>query len=259
MTRTTNRVEFLGHASFTLAGIVEVPSRSPRGGILFSHCFTCNKDLKAIVRISRELADLGWSVLRYDFMGLGGSQGQFQKSSFTTNRQDLAGAFRFLKTTCDHPIFLMGHSFGGAASLSMAQELDVQGVIALAAPSDTRHLAELLQRMDPRIWEQGIGSVSIGGRSYTVERQMIEDFLAFDLAKLVQALSKPLLAIHSTADETVDFRHAYVNCRFGQVPFAANRSLFSLSGSNHLLTNQPGDCKRIAILVDTWCRGLLDP
>jgi uncharacterized protein len=241
-----------------LAGILELPSGEPKGFILFSHCFTCGKDLKAIVRISRSLADLGWGVLRYDFTGLGNSDGDFCHSNFTTNREDLRSAAFFLGREYSPPAFLMGHSFGGATSLSMAMELpSVRGVIALASPSDTYHLASLLEQMNPEIVIRGEGFVTIGGRAHFVKQQMLDDFRSYDLRMAVELITKPILAFHSPTDETVDFRNALVNCglesRTG-APFSGHRSLISLPDGNHLLTTNGEDCVLIAEMSDAWCR-----
>lgn len=258
MARTTQRVQFPGHAQNLLAGIVELPQESPLGFILFSHCFTCNKDLKAIVRISRGLADLGWGVLRYDFSGLGSSQGDFSSTNFTTNRQDLRAASVFLSQEFQPPAFLIGHSFGGAASLSMAMELKtVQGVIAVAAPCDTHHLASLLETMNPEIVAKGQGSVSIGGRYHDIRKQMLEDFRAYDLVATVRAMTKPLLAFHSSSDETVVFQNALVNCGFDSnspYPSSSPRSLISLPNCNHLLTTNDEDCVLVAAVTSSWCK-----
>lgn len=258
MTRTTQRVQFPGHAENLLAGILELPSREPKGFILFSHCFTCGKDLKAIVRISRSLADLGWGVLRYDFTGLGNSQGEFSTSNFTYNREDLRAAAFFLGQRYAQPSFLMGHSFGGAVSLSMATELpSVRGVIAIASPSDTHHLASLLEHMNPEIASRGEGFVTIGGRDHFVKQQMLDDFRAYDLRSIVDLISKPILAFHSPTDETVDFRNALINCGLEsrtKAPFSGQRSLISLPDCNHLLTTNGEDCVLIAEIADAWCR-----
>jgi uncharacterized protein len=258
MTRTTQRVQFPGHAENSLAGILELPSGDPMGFILFSHCFTCGKDLKAIVRISRSLADLGWGVLRYDFTGLGNSQGEFSTSNFTTNREDLRAAALFLGREFALPAFLMGHSFGGATSLSMAMELpSVRGVIAVASPSNTHHLASLLEQMNPEIVNQGEGFVTIGGRAHFVKQQMLDDFRSYDLRSAVELITKPILAFHSPTDETVDFRNALVNCGLesSTMPaFSMQRSLISLPDGNHLLTTNGEDCVLIAEISDAWCR-----
>jgi uncharacterized protein len=264
MTRTARRVEFEGHQGFLLAGIIESPVVTPRGFMLFSHCFTCNKDLKAIVRISRGLADRGWGVLRYDFAGLGNSQGDFRSTNFSTNQEDLRAAHRFLLDS-GHPVdFLIGHSFGGAASMSLADELEVRGVVTIAAPSDTQHLASLLASMDAAIELTGQGSVTIGGRTYTVDKQMIDDFRSHDLPAIVRRMSTPLLALHSPVDETVNFRHAKLNCGFENDSQQhmhdsppKNRSLVCIPGANHLLTTHENDCPFVMEMIDTWCRSLV--
>ena len=262
MVRTAQRVHFVGHADNLLAGIVELPAGSPLGFLLFSHCFTCNKDLKAIVRISRALADRGWGVLRYDFSGLGNSHGDFSRTNFTTNREDLRAAVDFLAREFLAPAFLIGHSFGGAASLSMAMELPtVCGAIAVATPSETFHLARLLEKMNPEIVSNGEGSVSIGGRNYLIRRQMLDDFLSFDLKSTVRRIVKPILVFHSPSDETVAFENAMINCGFDLAPQIElrrlNRSLISLHSCNHLLTTRDEDCVLVAELTDGWCRRVI--
>jgi len=261
MPRTTQRVQFQGHAGNTLAGILELPRENPLGFVLFSHCFTCNKDLKAIVRISRELAERGWGVLRYDFSGLGGSSGDFSQTNFSTNRRDLQLAIDFLASEYAYPTFLMGHSFGGAASMSMAQASLVQGVVAVASPSDTCHLADLLQQMDPSINGTGTGEVTIGGRKYRIEKQMIDDFRSHDLQSLVRSMTKPLLVFHSPTDETVGFFHAKLNCGWDDdlrtTSPKHNRSLISLPNCNHLLTTSDEDCRFVAEMSDAWFRRIL--
>ena len=258
MVRTTQRVQFPGYTDNLLAGILELPSGTPQGILLFSHCFTCNKDLKAIVRISRSLADSGWGVLRYDFSGLGNSQGDFSRTNFTTNREDLRAAVAFLEREHHSPAFLIGHSFGGAVSLSMAMELpNIKGVIAVASPSDTHHLASLLEKLNPEIVSHGHGPVSIGGRNHQVKRQMLEDFRTYDLPTAVKFITKPILAFHSPSDETVDFRNAIVNCGLNSPshdPRSQPRSLISLPNCNHLLTTNDADCMMVSEISDAWCR-----
>ena len=241
----------------TLAGIREVPEHTPHGSILFSHCFTCNKDLKAIVRISRELAVLGWSVLRYDFRGLGNSEGQFAESSFTTNLQDLRAACQYLKSHHADVDVLIGHSFGGAASLYEAGAIDsVRGVVALAAPSDTHHLANLLETMDPSIATAGSGEVVIGGFRYKINKTMPADFRTYDLPKVVANLEKPLLALHSRVDETVSYQHALNNCGFqSSATHRGARSLVTLPDCDHLLGSE-SVCRTVARYVDLWARSL---
>ena len=257
MTRHSVRCSIPTSGGLVLSGIREVPTHTPVGSILFSHCFTCNKDLKAIVKISRELADLGWSVLRYDFRGLGNSEGNFCDTSFTTNREDLQAASRYLETLNAPVNILVGHSFGGAASLHEAGAIEsVRGVVALAAPSDTHHLASLLETMDPSIVSVGRGEVVIGGFRYQVNKSMPEDFRRYNLPDVVANMSKPVLALHSKTDETVGFYHAIKNCGFAGGPnHVGLRSLITLPDSDHLLSSV-NITKLVARYIDAWSRSL---
>jgi len=260
--RRSHRVHFDNRRGNQLCGILEIPSSPPRGWMLFSHCFTCNKDLKAIVRLSRALSERGWGILRYDFAGLGASEGVFSETNFTTNCQDLHAAAEYLASEHHAPRFLIGHSFGGAASLNMAHELpSVVGVIALAAPSDTVHLADLLLSMNPQIATDGQGDVIIGGLTHRITQQMVDDFRSHALTSKIASLRKPVLVFHSPEDETVAFRHAKVIAGYDaanedgmpQLSGDYPRSLVALPGSNHLLTSSDRDIAMIASIMDAWC------
>jgi putative redox protein len=259
--RKSYRVKFAGGNGFQLAGIVDRPDPNA-GGIgqqampivVFSHCFTCNKDLKAIVRISRALSEHGIAVLRYDMTGLGGSDGDFSQTNFSTNQADLSAALRFAETELGRVTALMGHSFGGAVSLAHAgqgSELDsesLKAVITLAAPSDTKHLAELLARRDPDIEKHGRGSVTIGGIRWEIEKQMLADFRSHDLPAMIPAIKAATLLFHSPNDETVNFDHALrimglIQNAPGtpQIP-----SLIALRNADHLLVKNPEDLQFVS-------------
>lgn len=265
MVRRSERVSFPGGTGFELGGIIDLPDDTPRATALFTHCFTCSKDLKAIVRISRGLAEQGFAVLRYDLTGLGGSRGDFSRTSFTTNRADLRAAADFLANHLQPPRFLIGHSFGGACSLSLAQEISsVRGVVSLAAPSDTGHLADLLHRMDPRITTEELGSVSIGGRDYSIRKPMLDDFRAFDLPAILRQLTKPALLFHSPVDQTLGFEHAlrlysFLTQRSEADPDPSPASLFCLPGADHLLVNNPADLPLVTSVMAAWFQRLLEP
>jgi putative redox protein len=261
--RRSVRVEFPGSQGRLLGGILDQPVVAPRGFLLFSHCFTCNKDLKAIVRISRRLAERGWGVLRYDFAGLGNSQGDFEDTNFSTNRQDLAGAAVFLANHHQSPCLLIGHSFGGASSIAMAETLpSVRGVATIAAPSDTQHLAALLDRKNPDIQLRGEGHVQIGGRTYTIRRQMLDDFRAYDLERDLSQMTKPILIFHSPEDETLGYEQALrlfflVSQRGPDHPASPGASLITLPRADHLLTRHPADTQFVADLISVWLSRLL--
>jgi putative redox protein len=228
-----------------------------------AHCFTCSKDLKAGVRIARGLAGHGWSVLRFDFAGLGNSDGNFAESNFRTNRFDLLAACEFMANEIGPPSLLFGHSFGGAAAMSIADEISsVRGVVSLAAPSETHHLADFLARSDPRLESEGIGEAVIGGRKFPIARQMLEDFRSYNLEADLSRLSKPLLILHSTADETVGYHHALriyslVQQANSERPERPDVSLFTLPKSDHLLVNNPHDLPLVIGMVHIWAKRLI--
>ncbi len=195
-------------------------------------------------------------MLRYDMTGLGGSQGDFSQTSFTSNVADVRSAIEFARSEFGNVTALLGHSFGGAASLAAAGDdpSTTKAVVALAAPSDTHHLAVLLSRMDPDIERVGVGTVSIGGRSWTIRREMLEDFRSHDLPKLTSQIAAPTLLLHSPADKTVGFDHALRN--MGLIQSSPHRetpvSLLSLDRADHLLSESSADLRWVAGTVSAF-------
>lgn len=254
MPRQSYRVQFAsGDGRHQLAGIVDRPEDSDAPVAVFSHCFTCNKDLKAIVRISRALSESGIAVLRYDMTGLGGSEGDFSDTHFTTNLADLRCAIGFAKEQLGPVCALIGHSFGGAASLAIAgmNEVDsLKSLITLAAPSDTKHLADLMLRMNPAIESSGQGEVEIGGRKWTITNQMLDDFRSHDLTKIIPNIQVPTTLIHSPADQTVAFDHALrILSLIRGSDSSASASLVCPPDADHLLTKQK-DWEFVAKIID---------
>lgn len=262
--RQSQRVYFPGHSGDMLAGIIDMPESEPHDYLIFAHCFTCTKDIKAVVRISRLLAQHGFGVLRFDFTGLGESRGEFSETNFTTTRQDLRQAIAYMTANFKAPVALMGLSLGGAACLSVVQEYpELVGAVTLAAPSDTQHLAQLLLRMNPLIETDGKGEVEIGGRRYLIKQPMIDDLQNFDLPALIRAIKRPLLVFHSPNDRTVSIEQAY---RIEQLTRTADysidstkrgTSLISLPGSDHLLIENPADIPYVAAVTYAWLHRLL--
>lgn len=266
--RRSERVTFEGGRGYPLSGIMDLPASQPTALAVFAHCFTCSKDIKATVRISRALASRGYAVMRFDFMGLGDSAGAFADSSFSTNRDDLRAAVRFAAANYLPPSLLVGHSFGGAACLAVAEDIEtVRGVATIASPSDTHHLATLLERMNPQIATVGHGEVSIGGRTHQITRHMLDDFRAFNMMETLKAFSKQVLIFHSPGDETLSFAHALrlLSALTRGSPervehhHAAHSlaSLISLPGADHLLVNRPADIEYVVALLATWWQRLL--
>lgn len=220
------------------------------------------------MRISRALAGYGVAVLRYDMTGLGRSEGDFSRTNFTTNLADLAAAVRFADAELGPVNSLIGHSFGGIASLvSAAKSADGDGnaplpelkfVATLAAPSDTKHLATLLSRMNPEIETRGEGTVTIGGVTWTIRDQMLEDFRSHDVTSVLPRISCPVLLMHSPVDKMVGIDHAFRLMSLIQMDRSSTTaeitpvSLVSLPGADHLLANNPADLQFVAQLLAAW-------
>lgn len=245
----SQRVNFVNAAGIQLAGILETPESDLVATAVFSHCFTCTKDLKAIVRISRGLARQGIAVLRFDFTGLGDSGGNFSETNFETNLADIRAAVEWLQQEHAAPRLLLGLSLGGAAMMSIANQIEsVRGLVTLAAPSCTKHLAKFLSRQSPAIETEGEGQVTIGGRSYQMQRQLLESLLNRDLTTEIKAIRIPHLMFHSPQDETLGFYHAeeiFANS-------GGHKTFVTLDGANHLMANQADDVEFVADQIGLW-------
>jgi uncharacterized protein len=259
-TRRSRRIRFPGGNGFELAGIIDLPDIPDEvlpGApvVVFSHCFTCNKDLKAIVRLGRTLAGSGIAVLRYDMTGLGGSDGHFSHTDFTSNVADLRAAIAAAETELGPVTGLLGHSFGGAASLAICGDdgslpRSISALATLAAPSDTRHLAELMVRMNPAIETHGQGEVEIGGRRWLIRREMLADFRRYRLEQQIGRIAIPLMLLHSPVDRTVGFDHAIRILQLASMSQSSVASkpvsLVALDGADHLLAENPADLGYVA-------------
>lgn len=238
-------------AGETLAAIVETPDTAAIATAVFAHCFTCTKDLKAIVKISRRLAENGIAVVRFDFRGLGGSSGVFSESNFETNIEDLQSACRWANDNVGPAQLLIGHSLGGAAVMASAMDIpSVLGIATLAAPSCTAHLADFLSKSNPDIDRVGQGEVVIGGITHTISRQMLDSMRQFDLKAKIESIDKPHLILHSPSDATVKFEHASRLLEWSN----GCTSLIKLNDSDHLLLSRRQDVNDVADFINVWTR-----
>ena len=253
----SKRISFPSNDGMKLAGVVEMPDQEPLASVVFAHCFTCSKDLKATVRVSRQLASLGFLTLRFDFRGVGDSEGRFEDSNFQTNIADLCSAIDWLAETHQPPQVLIGHSLGGAASMSVAARAgaiesgplsQLATLVTLAAPSNTSHLADFLSAQNPNIQAIGVGDVSIGGKAWPISTQLIDSLRKSDLESDIQHIRMPHLILHSPEDATVAYRHAQTLLQQS----GGLTSLVSLDGSDHLLVKQKGDVAFVANVIATW-------
>lgn len=249
MARRTERVTFEGSQGAELAGILDSPSGTPRAYALFAHCFTCSKDLKAVARISRTLVEKGIAVLRFDFTGLGESGGQFSESNFSSNLEDLEAAAEFLRQEHQGPALLVGHSLGGAAVLAVAERIpEAVAVATLGAPSDPRHLAEgVLASAKEEIESSGAAEVRLGGRSFNIKKQFLENLSEEHLDGRLRNLGKALLILHAPFDEVVGIDNARRIYEAAMHP----KSFVSLDDADHLLTRER-DARYAAEVLATW-------
>lgn len=243
----SSRLSFDNGRGQELVALLELPATEPRATALFAHCFTCTKDLRSARILSRALADRGFAVLRFDFTGLGESEGEFAETTFTTNLEDLVAAAEALEEEIAAPELLVGHSLGGAAALMVAHRLDsVRAVATIGAPSDVKHLREgVLSEVDP---DRGSSRVDLGGRTFEIGADFVHDLDQHDLLAQVADLGRPMLVLHSPVDEVVSFDHA--ERLFGAARNA--KSLVSLDDADHLLLRNPQDARFAAEVLSSW-------
>lgn len=232
----------------TLAARLDLPNGKPKAYALFAHCFTCSKDVFAATRIASGLADLGIATLRFDFTGLGASDGDFANSNFSSNIQDLLKAVDYMKSEYEAPAILIGHSLGGAAILAAAGDIpDAKALVTIGAPSDPGHIKHHFHDKLEDIKKNGEAEITIVGRSFRVKQQFVEDIEGRHLAGQVAKLKRPLLILHSPLDNIVGIENA------GEIFAAAKhpKSFVSLDQADHLLSKRE-DATYVANMIATW-------
>jgi uncharacterized OsmC-like protein/alpha/beta superfamily hydrolase len=242
------KVEFSGTDGLMVAGLLETPDSNPHSFALFAHCFTCGKDVLSASRISRALVARGYAVLRFDFTGLGGSDGDFANSNFSSNINDLVLAADFLRENYRAPSLLIGHSLGGAAVLAAAHAMpEVQGVVTIAAPADPEHVVKQFACKTEEINEAGVAEVQLAGRPFTIKKQFLKDLADQYQSEKIASLKKALLVFHSPVDATVSINEAEKIYRHAKHP----KSFVSLDDADHLLTKAK-DAEYVANTIAAW-------
>jgi len=249
------KVLFHNKSGQKLMGRLELPANQlPHNYVLFAHCFTCNKNLLAIKNISKSLSSSGFGVLRFDFTGLGESEGDFADTNFSGNVEDLIAAAEYLRNTHKAPTLLIGHSLGGAAVLLAASEIaSIKAIATIAAPSNPVHVKRLLKSNIEEINLNGKALVNIGGRDFTIKKQFLEDLENRTLPQIVKELRKPILILHSPQDQTVAIKNAE------EIYIAAHhpKSFISLDGADHLLSDKK-DSTYAGNVISGWAQRYLD-
>ena len=249
------KVQFTNKEGQQLVGRLELPAdQHPHNMAIFAHCFTCNKNLAAVRNISKGLTSSGFGVLRFDFTGLGESEGDFADTNFSGNVEDLVAAADYLAENYQSPSLLVGHSLGGAAVIFAAEKIaSVKALATIGAPANPVHVKHLLRSGIDEIQEKGKAVVNLSGRDFTIKKQFLDDLESNALPEVVRGLKKALLIMHSPQDTTVAIKNAeeiYLKARHP-------KSFVSLDGADHLLSNKE-DSIYAGKTIAAWAERYLD-
>lgn len=254
MTSRSEKITFPGSDGNMLAGRLDTPAGRPLAYALWAHCFSCSKDMFAAARVARGLTDRGIAVLRFDFTGLGTSEGDFANTNFSSNVQDLIAAADYLRNFYAAPKMLIGHSLGGAAVLAAAADVpEALAICTIGAPADPAHVADQFSGSRADIERDGQAEVSLAGRPFTIKKQFLDDIEGQKLEQTIATMRKALLVFHSPIDTVVGVENA------GRIFQAAKhpKSFVSLENADHLLTDRQ-DAVYVADVLASWAARYLD-
>ncbi len=255
MKKSTVDVKFAGSQGLQLAARLDLPLGTPTAYALFAHCFTCSKDSKAAAYISSSLAAAGIAVMRFDFTGLGGSEGDFSNTGFSSNVDDLVAAADFLRAEYEAPKLLVGHSLGGAAVLAAAPRISESTAVATVnAPADPAHVIHNFGASLAEIESAGEATVSLGGRSFVIRKSFIEDACSQNIGAILPNLRCALLVMHAPHDKIVDISNAQKIF----IPAKHPKSYISLDDADHMLTRRE-DARYAGMVLAAWAARYLPP
>lgn len=251
----SKKVEFTNRNGYRLSARLELPLLpKPDAWAVFAHVFTGSKSLSATRHISRALTLNGIAVLRFDFTGLGESEGDFSDTNFTSNVEDLLAACRFLRDNYKAPNIIIGHSLGGAASVFAASKVDsIKAVATIGTPSEPEHVTHLLTSKIEDIEKTGMADVNIGGQKFTIKKHFLDDLRSKDMYKIVKNLRKALLVLHSPQDTVVEIENAAKIYHAAMHP----KSFVTLNDADHMLTNK-NDAFYVGNMIATWAKRYVD-
>jgi uncharacterized OsmC-like protein/alpha/beta superfamily hydrolase len=242
------KINFPNSSGNQLAGILDMPAGEPVAYALFAHCFTCSKNLKAARNISSSMTEAGIAVLRFDFTGLGQSEGAFEDGSFSSNVDDLLSAARWLEQEHRSPEILLGHSLGGTAILQAAPNIpSALAVATIGSPSDPAHVAHLLTGAESELRENGIAEVQIGGRPFRLRQEFLDDLTQHRLPEAISGLRKALLIMHAPLDDVVEIENAAALYAAALHP----KSFVSLDRADHLMSREV-DSRYAGLMLASW-------
>lgn len=254
----SERFEFLGDRGQRLAARLDRPDGRPRATALFAHCFTCGKDVLAASRIAGALVGHGFACLRFDFTGLGASEGEFGNAGFSSNVEDLVAAAACLRERGQVPELMIGHSLGGAAVLAAAAHVpEVRAVATIGAPAEVDHVLHQFRAGLEAIERDGSAEVVLAGRTFTISRSFVEDARAHRLPERLARLARlgrAILVMHAPTDATVGVDNARAIFDAARHP----KSFVALDGADHLLS-RPADSRYAAAVIAAWAERYLSP
>ena len=255
MTSNSGKVEFSGAQGHRLAARLDMPEQAPRAFAVFAHCFTCSKDTRAAAYIGAALVAQGLAVLRFDFTGLGGSEGDFANTNFSSNVGDLVAAADWLRREHRAPQLLVGHSLGGAAVLAAAPRIpEAKAVATVNAPADPAHVLHRLAPVRAEISAKGEAEVQLGGRPFRLKQQFIDDIEGQKLDTIVAHLGKALMVFHAPLDQIVGINNAAHLFTTARHP----KSFVSLDDADHLLSRKE-DALYVGQVLSAWVQRYLAP
>ena len=248
------KLTFKNSAGEVLSGRIDTPKEGRvKAYAIFAHCFTCNKNLSAVRNIAKSLNDKGIAVLRFDFTGLGESEGDFADTNFSSNVEDLISASNALEQQYEAPKLIIGHSLGGAAVIFASTKIpSIQAVATIGAPASPDHVSHLFEESISEIRERNEASVKIGGRDFTVKKQFLEDISSKNMKDTLKKMKEPLIIFHSPQDNTVGIENASAIYEHAMHP----KSFVSLDGADHLLSNSE-DSIYVGEVIASWSKRYL--
>lgn len=243
-----SKFEFEGSQGHTLSARLDKPEGDIKYYALFAHCFTCTKDIFAAGRIAKTLTQHGIAVVRFDFTGLGNSEGDFANTNFSSNVEDLVKAANYMRDHMEPPSILIGHSLGGAAVLAAAKNIpEVKAVTTIGAPFDSKHVSHHFKEKREEILEKGEAEVCLVGRPFKIKKQFIDDIENQNMHHDISNLNKALMIMHAPLDQTVGIENAAEIFKTAKHP----KSYVSLDDADHLLSRRE-DAEYAGHVIAMW-------
>ncbi len=248
------KFEFEGSQGHMLAARLDEPEGEIKAYALFAHCFTCTKDIYAAGRIARTLTDNGIAVVRFDFTGLGNSEGDFANTNFSSNVADLITTADYMRTHMQAPQILIGHSLGGAAVLVASRDIkEIKAVATLGAPADSAHVAHNFSVKREEIIEKGEAEICLAGRPFTIKKQFLDDIENQNMQSAINTMNKALMVMHGPLDQTVGIENAEMIFKAAKHP----KSFISLDDADHLISRKE-DAQYAGNVIAQWASRYID-